>query len=649
MDLKDTSIYPAMHSPTVVLKKYWGYDKFRPTQEEIIISVMQGHDTLALMPTGGGKSICFQVPALAREGLCLVISPLIALMKDQVANLKSKGIQALSIYSGMNYSAVKNTLQNAAYGNFKFLYVSPERLETDLFLEFLPAMKINLVAVDEAHCVSQWGYDFRPPYLRIAAIREQLNHTPILALTASATADVQNDICDKLCFNKGHNRFHTSFERDNLSYSVFDLSSKQNKMIDILKKVPGSGLVYCKSRKRTKEIAELLKLNGISANHYHAGLSNDERSSRQEDWLNNRTRIIACTNAFGMGIDKPDVRTVVHYDVPDALENYYQEAGRAGRDEKKAYAVLFFNDPELNDLNKQSGIRFPEKKIIKTVYQALVNYFQLPSGSGECVSFDFDMNDFVRKFKLDVFIVNNVLKILEQEELINYSDQFFSPSTVVFTAEKSELEEFEKNHAHLEPVIKGLLRSYEGIFDYPAAIRESQLAKFLSIKKDTLILYLEEIKKSGIIDYMPQNEKPQIVFLENRVNSNDLNINEKTIFNRKEAFEKRLAAMVAYTRQTHNCRSKMIAVYFDDENVKRCGICDNCLREKNNIITKEEFENISAGIKNAISGKEINMEQLTKELPGFEQYKIKKILNFLLEENLLSINQEGLIKKKGNA
>ncbi len=646
MDSKENNINKGIHNPVEILNKYWGYNSFRPKQEEIILSVMEGHDTLALMPTGGGKSICFQVPALAREGICLVISPLIALMKDQVANLKNKGIPALSIYSGMNFNAVRSTLQNSAYGNFKFLYVSPERLETDLFLEFLPAMKINLVAVDEAHCVSQWGYDFRPPYLRIASIREQLNNIPILALTASATAEVQEDICEKLSFNKGYRRFHTSFERANLSYSVFALSSRQNKMIDILKKVPGSGIVYCKSRKRTKEIAELLKLNGISANHYHAGLSNEDRNSRQEEWLNNKTRIIACTNAFGMGIDKPDVRTVIHYDVPDALENYYQEAGRAGRDEKKAYAVLFFNELEINDLKKQSEIRFPSKKVIKAIYQALVNYFQLPSGSGEGVSFDFDINDFVKKFKLDAFTVTNVLKILEQEELINYSDQFFSPSTVVFCSEKSQIEEFEKSHQYLEAVIKGLLRSYDGIFDYPTAIRETELAKFLSLQKDELIFQLKEINKYGIINYIPQNEKPQVVFLENRMITEDLVINEKNILKRKKACEKRLTAIIEYINQTYICRSKMIAGYFDDKNVRRCGICDNCLRNKKIIITKEEFKNISKGIKNIISETEMNTEQLTRKLPGFNQLKIKKILNFLLEENLLKVTQEGVIGNK---
>ncbi len=629
-----------------VLKKYWGYDAFRPLQNEIIASVLTGHDTLALMPTGGGKSICFQVPAVSKEGLCLVISPLIALMKDQVFNLKRKGIAALSIHSGMNYAEVNKTIRNAAYGNFKFLYVSPERLETELFLEFLPAININLIAVDEAHCVSQWGYDFRPTYLRIAIIREQLKNVPVLALTASATLEVQNDICDKLIFKKDHNRFQQSFERSNLSYSVFDPPSKQNKLVDILKKVSGSGIVYCKSRKRTKEIADLLQLNGINANHYHAGLSNDIRISRQEDWINNKTRIISCTNAFGMGIDKPDVRTVIHYDVPDALENYYQEAGRAGRDGKKAYAILCFNEQEINDLTKQSEIRFPDVQTIKNVYGSLVNYFQLPSGSGDELSFDFDINDFVKKFKLDAYVVNNVLKILEQEELIIYNNQFFSPSTVVFTTDKKEMEEFEKTHPQFDPVIKALLRSYEGIFDYSSTINETQLAKFISVKKEKLIADLNEIKRLGIIEYSPQKEKPQIRFLQNRVNANDLIINQKNLLKRKQAFEKRLGAIISYIKDNF-CRSKIIATYFNDTNVKPCGICDNCLKEKNISVSKEEFEMIRKEINQTLCYNPVNSEQLMQSLKSFKKNKVWKILHFLQEENLVTITSEGLIKKKG--
>ncbi len=633
-----------MNDPIEILKKYWGYDVFRPLQLEIINSILSGNDTLALMPTGGGKSICFQIPALANKGICLVISPLIALMKDQVLNLKKKGIPALSVYSGMSFIDVKKTLQNAVYGNFKFLYVSPERLETDLFLEFLPSININLIAVDEAHCISQWGYDFRPPYLRIAAIREHFPNIPILALTASATLEVQKDICEKLSFKKDQRSFHQSFERANLSYSAFDLSSRQNKLINILKKVPGSGIVYCKSRKRTKEIAELLKLNGISADHYHAGLSNDERNSRQEDWINNKTRIISCTNAFGMGIDKPDVRTVIHYDVPDALENYYQEAGRAGRDEKKAYAVLFYNELELNELRKQSGIRFPPKEMIRNVYAALCNYFQLSSGCGEGVSYDFDINSFVKKFKLEAFVVNNVLKIFEQEELISYSEQFFSPSTVEFKVTKSGLELFEKSYSQYDEIIKGLLRLYEGIFDYPASINEVQLAKFISIKKEDLINSLNEIKRMGIIDYTPQKEKPQIIFLQNRVKSNDLVINEKNLLKRKQAFEKRLNAIIHYTKNQNSCRSEMIANYFNDHDVKRCGVCDNCIRDKKIILTNEEFNTISDGLKKIIKEDAVSLIQIFQKLPDFKQIKIRKVLNFLQEENLIRVNQDGLIK-----
>jgi ATP-dependent DNA helicase RecQ len=637
-----------MENAVDILKKYWGYDTFRPLQNEIINSILTGHDTLALMPTGGGKSICFQVPAMMKEGLCLVISPLIALMKDQVANLTQKGIAALSIYSGMSYIEVIKTLKNAAYGNFKFLYVSPERLETELFLEYFPLLNINLVAVDEAHCVSQWGYDFRPPYLRIAVILNSLKNVPLLALTASATIEVQNDICDKLNFKNKYNKFQQSFERSNLSYSLFNPSSKQNKLIEILKNVKGSGIVYCKSRKRTREIEELLNINGIKASHYHAGLSNDLRNTRQEEWINNKTRIMACTNAFGMGIDKADVRTVIHYDVPDALENYYQEAGRAGRDGKKAYAVLLFNSREIDDLKKQSSIRFPDMQTIKSVYASLVNYFQLPSGSGENLSFDFDINDFVKKFSLDAFTVNNVLKILEQEELINYSDQFFLPSTLVFTCEKAEMELFEKTYPQYDAIIKGLLRSYEGIFDYPSSINETHLSKFISIRKERVIADLIEIKKMGIIDYTPQKESPQIKFRRNRVNTSDLVINQKNVLKRKHAFEKRLQAIIEYIKDQHTCRSKMIATYFNDLNSKRCGICDNCLNEKNLSITKEEFEKIKEGIKNSISEKPASSKQLLHQMQEFKQNKILKILHFLQEENIVSITEDGFIRMKIN-
>jgi len=626
-----------------ILKRYWDYDIFRPLQEDIINSVLDEKDTLALLPTGGGKSICFQVPALAKEGLCLVISPLIALMKDQVEGLKKKNIPALSIYSGMSFFEVKRTLENAVHGNFKFLYVSPERLETNLFLEYLPGMNINLIAVDEAHCVSQWGYDFRPPYLRIATIREHLPGIPILALTASATKEVQDDICDKLLFKNDHKCFQKSFERPNLSYSVFTPSSKQNKLIEIFKNVPGSGIVYCKSRKRTKEISELLKMNNINADFYHAGLTNIERTTKHESWINNETRIIACTNAFGMGIDKSNVRTVVHYDVPDALESYYQEAGRAGRDEKKAYAVLLFHQTELDDLEKQSAIRYPPFEEVKNVYKALVNYLQLPSGSGEGIYFDFDINDFVKKFNLNIYSVNYSLKILEQEEFISYNEQIFLPSTVVFAINKDELNEFERSYPDQESVIKGLLRSYEGIFDYPSVIYENQLAGFVKKEVTELRSDLKKLQQFGIIEYHPQKDKPQIRFLRNRINTEDFTINQNNISKRKTAFEKRLQAMIHYIK-TKACRSKTIANYFNDVSAKPCGICDNCINEKGIIITKTEFENIVEEIKK-LTELPVSSNLLLKNLNMFKKEKVWKVLNYLLGEEKIDISLDGLVTK----
>ena len=630
-----------------ILKIYWGYDTFRPLQEEIITSVLQGKDTLALLPTGGGKSICFQVPALAKDGLCLVISPLIALMRDQVESLKKRNIAALSIYSGMTFFEVKRTLENAVNGNYKFLYVSPERLETNLFLEYLPGMNINLIAVDEAHCVSQWGYDFRPPYLRIAALKEHLPDTPILALTASGTKNVQDDICDKLVFKKDHKRFQNSFARPNLSYSAFNPTSKQNKLIEILKNVNGSGIVYCKSRKRTKEIAELLKMNNIIADFYHAGLHNDARTAKQDSWIKNDTRIIACTNAFGMGIDKNNVRTVIHYDVPDALENYYQEAGRAGRDNKRAYAVLLYNENELTDLEKQCDIRFPAFEEIKKVYKALINYLQLPSGTGEGMYFDFDINDFVKKFSLNIYTITYSLKILEQEEIILYNEQIFLPATIVFTCDKNQLNEFEKTYPDLEHIIKGLLRSYEGIFDNPSAIYENQLAGFVKKEVSALKACLHKLMQFGIIEYHPQKDKPQIQFLQNRINVEDFTINQNHLSKRKIAFEKRLHAMLGYTK-TKSCRSKLLGNYFNDLTIKACGICDNCINDKEEIISNIEFKNIVFTIEKQIETP-VHFTELLRSLSGIKKEKVWKVIYYLQAENKIGITDKGIISKNQTA
>jgi ATP-dependent DNA helicase RecQ len=626
-----------------ILKQYWGYDHFRPLQEDIINAVLDGKDTLALLPTGGGKSICFQVPAMAKDGICLVVSPLIALMKDQVENLKQKGIPSLAIYSGMSFLEIKKTLQNAAYGNYKFLYVSPERLETNLFLEMLPALNINLLAIDEAHCISQWGYDFRPPYVRIAALRELLPGVPVLALTASATKLVQDDICDKLQFGKTHQRFQQSFERKNLSYSVFNVPSKQNKLLDILKNVKGTAIVYCKSRKHTREIADLLNLNGINADYYHAGLSNEERNKKQEAWIGNKTRVIVSTNAFGMGIDKPDVRVVVHYDVPDCLENYYQEAGRAGRDGKRAYAVLLYNNKELQNLQEQSGIRFPEEAVIKQVYIGLMNHLQIPAGSGEGLSYDFDISVFSNAFKLNILTATYAIKALEQEDIISFNEVFFKPSTVVFTTNREELTDFEKQQPKLEPLIKGLLRSYEGIFDFPAIVYESKLAKFIHADISSIKADLQKLNNHGIISYSAQKETPQITLLQNRMYNDNYRVNAIEYLKRKQNFELRANAMIDYVKKERGCRSQHIAAYFTPVKINACGICDNCINEKALHISTEEFNVIAEQIMSCIKEQQFTIEQILTTLKGIKKEKIWKVINYLLAEEKIKTGKDGTL------
>jgi ATP-dependent DNA helicase RecQ len=628
-----------------ILKEYWGYDSFRPLQEDVINSVLEGKDTLALMPTGGGKSLCYQVPALAKEGLCLVISPLIALMKDQVENLRKKNITAYAIYSGMTRAEVINTLKVATESNCKFLYVSPERLETNLFKEYLPGMHVNLIAVDEAHCISQWGYDFRPPYLRIAALREELTDIPVLALTASATKEVQDDICDKLQF-KEKNIFRQSFERKNLSYSVFKVDSKINKVIEILNKVKGTSIVYCKSRKRTKEIADLLRLQNISSEFYHAGLPQEERNKRQEDWIKNKTRVIVCTNAFGMGIDKPDVRSVIHADIPDCLENYYQEAGRAGRDGDMSYAVLLYDDHDLTELEGLATIRYPSMDDIRNVYQSVANYLQIPAGSGEGSYYDFDIADFAKKFKLNTHTALYSLKALEQDNWLAMNDQVFVPSKVKFTTTKETLYEFERSHPKLEPTIKALLRGYEGIFDFPASISETVLIRLLkkdveAIKKDLIQLHLY-----GIIHYEPQKDSPQIFFHRNRIKSEDLSINLELYNKRKEKFTARVKNIIQYVQELVTCRSKMIGAYFGDTKLKNCNVCDNCLRQKKVHIDEKEFEKISERIKTVLGLQPLPSKELLDRLGSFKKEKAWKVIEFLQAEDKLEVDKAGWVRLK---
>lgn len=628
-----------------ILKQYWGYDSFRPLQEEIINSVLEGKDTLALMPTGGGKSLCYQVPGLAKDGLCLVISPLIALMKDQVENLRKKNITAYAIYSGMSRKDVLNTLKVATHSNCKFLYISPERLETSLFKEYLPALDINLIAVDEAHCISQWGYDFRPPYLRIAALREEVPAIPVLALTASATIEVQNDICNKLEF-KLKNIFRQSFERPNLSYSVFKVDSRINKLLEILRNVAGSAIVYCKSRRHTKEISDLLKMHSISSDYYHAGLTQEERNYRQEEWIKNKTRVIVCTNAFGMGIDKPDVRVVVHADAPDCLENYYQEAGRAGRDGKKAYAVLLYNEKDVKELEEMTQLRYPSIDEIRQVYQSISNYLQIPSGSGEGQYYDFDITDFIKKFKFNSHTALYSLKALEQDEWLSFNEQVFLPSRVQFTTSKEYLYQFEKDQPQLEPLIKILLRAYEGIFEYPASISENILSRLLKKEKDDIKKELGQLHGYRIIEYQPQKDTPQLLFLRNRVKAEDISIDIKAFNNRKEKFIIRINRMIRYIHETVECRSRIIASYFGDHNIQDCGICDNCLRQKSIHLSKEEFDTINNRIVDSVKDQSIHTKELLQHLKGIKKEKAWKVLSFLQAENKIELDKTGWVRLK---
>jgi ATP-dependent DNA helicase RecQ len=630
-----------MSSALSILQQYWKYPSFRSLQEEIINAVLNGKDTIALLPTGGGKSICYQIPALMKNGLCLVISPLIALMKDQVANLEKRNIPAHALHSGQTFFEVKQTLQNAIHGDYKFLYVSPERLQSRIFNEYLSSLNINLIAVDEAHCISQWGYDFRPPYLKIAELRNVIT-APVLALTASATPIVLDDIKSKLQL-KDAKIFRQSFQRKNLSYSVFKVDSKINKAIDVLKNVNGSSIIYCKSRKLCKEISELLNLQNINADFYHAGLSFEQRTKKQDAWLNNKMRVMVCTSAFGMGIDKPDVRTVIHYDVPDCLENYYQEAGRAGRDEKKSYAVLLCNSQDENELKNLPESRFPPIKDIKNIYQCLVDYLQIPVGIGEGNYYDFNLNEFIKNFNLNVFAVINTLKILEQEDYISFTENIFLPSKVCFTTTKELLTEFENSHSHLEPLLKCLLRTYEGIYDNKVSINEKLISKLLKVPLNEVKEKLLQLQSFHIIECEQQKETPQIYFITNRAPAQYLTINYERYKQRKDDCIKRIKTMLDFLQLKTFCRSRFIGNYFGDDEIKDCGICDNCLKKKSLSISESEFATIKESILNVLSDKNAVVQNVLQSCKNIKKEKLWEVMEYLQDEKIIRIESDGKI------
>ncbi|MBL7698472.1 MAG: RecQ family ATP-dependent DNA helicase [Chitinophagaceae bacterium] len=637
-----------MQSIHAILKDYWGYTGFRPLQEDIINCVLQGDDCLALLPTGGGKSICFQIPAMAKEGLCLVVTPLIALMKDQVENLRRKGITSFAVYSGMTRKEVMATLKTAGNSNCKFLYVSPERLETTMFREFLPSLGVSLIAVDEAHCISQWGYDFRPSYLRIADLRQELPGIPVLALTASATPEVQKDICEKLLFRK-FSVFRQSFERPNLSYSVFNVSGKVNKIIDVLNKVPGTAIVYCRSRKKTKEISDLLVMKEIAADFYHAGLSQDVRNEKQENWLKDKTRVIVCTNAFGMGIDKPGVRVVIHADVPECLENYYQEAGRAGRDGKRAYAVLLAAEKEVSKLSEIAEIKFPGKEEIRNVYKALMNHLQVPAGSGQGNYYEIDLSKFISDFKLKSNVALSAMKILEQEEVLYFSEQVFIQSKIEVLADRRRLLEFEEEQEKLEPVLKTLLRTYEGVTDQPVNINERVLA--VALKKDIteIVSQLNELHKYGIVSYAPRKEKPQVYLFHNREKAADLYIDMKRLAKRKKQFSERVGVMMKYVQAEKECRSVIIGNYFGDNNIQACGICDNCIERRKKKLALGEFEEIGTQIMSELARKATSLAELLSNLKIHSKEKVKEVVYFLMSEEKIFSDDLGKFHLKNTS
>ncbi len=613
-----------------ILKKYWGFVQFRPLQYEIIESVLNKKDTLALLPTGGGKSLTYQVPALYQEGICLVITPLIALMKDQVEKLQQKQIKAIAIYSGMGKEEIDIALDNCIYGDYKFLYCSPERIGTEIFRNRVQHMKINLIAIDEAHCISMWGYDFRPSYLKIAHLRDLFPHVPVLALTATATPQVAEDIIKHLRF-KEKNIIQKSFQRKNIVYVVRETEDKKQELVKILQSIKGCGIVYVRNRNKTVEIAQHLNKNKISADYYHAGLSIKERSQKQEAWQRNRIRIMVATNAFGMGIDKPDVRIVVHYDLPDSLESYYQEAGRAGRDENKAYAVLLYNKNDHIAIQKRIEANFPDINTIKNIYNALGNYLQIPYGAGKYIAYDFNLYDFAQTYRLNLQTTYSSLKILEQQGYIELSDELNNPSKIHFLVNRDDLYKFQVANIAFDGFIKLLLRSYEGLFTNYVGIDEETLAKRANISIDDVYKYLNKLKTAGIINYIPRKTNPVVVFTEERLEEKALYIGYEQYMLRKKIYTEKIEYMLHYAKSQNHCRSEIILHYFGEKNTVRCGQCDACLRRNELDLSKYEFDMMVEKIKKILLNPQSIQEILEQLQEHFHKEKIIKILRWLLD------------------
>ena len=624
-----------------ILKQYWGYDSFRDLQEEIITSIGEGKDTLGLMPTGGGKSITFQVPALAQSGLCIVITPLIALMKDQVQNLRKRGIKALAIYSGMTRQEIVTALENCIFGDYKFLYISPERLDTEIFRIKLRSMKVSMITVDESHCISQWGYDFRPAYLKIAEIRELLPGVPVLALTATATPEVVKDIQSRLNFRE-ENVFRMSFERKNLAYIVRKTDNKTKEILYILQRISGSAIIYVRNRRRTKEITELLMNEGITADFYHAGLDNAVKDLRQKRWQSGEVRVMVATNAFGMGIDKPDVRIVLHLDLPDSPEAYFQEAGRAGRDGEKAYAVILYSKSDKTTLHKRMVDTFPDKEYILNVYEHLQYYYQMAMGDGfQCIR-EFNLEEFCRKFKYFPVPVDSALKILTQAGYLEYTDEQDNSSRILFTIRRDELYKLREMGKEAEALIQSILRSYTGVFTDYAYISEESLAVRTGLTRQQIYNILVTLTKRRIVDYIPRKKTPYIIYTRERLELRFLHIPPSVYEERKARYEARIKAMEEYVTTENVCRSRMLLRYFGEKNEHNCGQCDVCLSKRaTNDLSEESYEEVKRQILDLLSHNPLTPAETADQIKA-EKEDIGQVIRYLLDEGELKM-QDGML------